>query len=182
MGKWFVHLSLIVVFILFLGIIALFSHFMLGNHTKRRQERKVKKGQSLHFEPIFGAAPTFDIKWKLKHTNSSPFVEYDSSNDKFVVKQQNILSIRLKLHIIKSRHPVNEACLHYSDGWGKCKTVLLKKNTYETLQIKDKTFLLPGSYISVDISHPRYISRGHSRNSLVIVQSFYSGVEDEDDI
>ncbi|CAC5417027.1 unnamed protein product [Mytilus coruscus] len=155
---------------------------MLGNHTKPRHERKVKKGQSLHFEPIIGTPPTFHIHWKLKHTNSSSFVVYDSSDDKFVVKQQNILSIRLKLHISKSRNTVNEACLHYSDGWGKCKAALLKKNTYETLHIKDKTFLIPGSYISVDISHPRYISRGHKLNSLVILQSFYSGVEEDDEI
>lgn len=166
----------------FVGIVLGLLVFLINNNTPQRKGLNRKRplpadGPTAHFFLNFTQS---HIIWQRKDMIASRFIEYNQRDNKFIVKEANILSIRLVLHFdVKKmqRDAIGAVCIVLSDGRNKCKADVFQNGSSGILNMKDKIYARPGFSFSVRIQNHHSVIKAIARNFVEITQSFHSGPE-----
>ncbi|CAG2201926.1 unnamed protein product [Mytilus edulis] len=113
------------------------------------------------------------LQWKNTSTNS--FIKYNQRMDRFIVRESGILLIWLSLQIdVKNmgKDTIYSACIEYSNDNFKCTATIYKNLDAGTIQVKDKLFVLPGFYFTINVDQTFLLNIPGNSNIIVMDKSF----------
>lgn len=172
----------------FVLVLVLFISLIIGMSNVLHNKKDVKERKPVYQQQRQASSTSFlgsivgqPLKCRLIWTNTSnnSFIKYDQQMDRFIVRESGILLFWLSLQIDyknMGKDTIYSACVEYSNDNHKCTATIYKNLDAGTLQVKDKLFVLPEFYFTVNVDYTFLINRTESSNILVIEKSFNGGL------
>lgn len=171
-------IGFVLVLVLFIGLIIGMSN-VLHNKKDEKDRKPVYTPQHSSSTSFLGNIVGQPSRLQWKNTSTNSFIKYNQRMDRFIVRESGILLIWLSLQIdVKNmgKDTIYSACIEYSNDNFKCTATIYKNLDAGTIQVKDKLFVLPGFYFTINVDQTFLLNIPGNSNIIVMDKSFNGGL------